>query len=703
MGSETTIKVALIGNPNSGKSSVFNRLTGFNQHVGNFPGVTVDKKSGEIQLESGTKARIIDLPGAYSLYPNSIDERIVLDILLNPQEPDYPDAVIYIADTTSLERHLLLLTQIIDLNIPVILALNQNDTAERIGISCDDKRLQKELGIPVIKINGRTGSGMDQLKALLPRLRSHQNGAFINSNDLARELIQDIKQQTREDNSYRALLIGHHYNRLVGIDPAEKDAIERISKKHGFSSIRLQVDETMKRFGRIQALCKNTLKITSGERVRFTDKIDQILTHKLYGSIIFFMLLFLVFQAIFSWAEYPMDLIDRAFADLGYFLKGVLPSSWVTSLLTDGIIAGLGGILIFIPQITILFGLIAILEEVGYMSRAVYLSDSLMQKFGLNGRSLVSLISGAACAVPAIMATRTIGNWKERFITIFITPFISCSARIPVLAVLISFVVPKQYFWGFINLQGLVMMSMYILGASTALASAYFLKKIYRSPESTFLMMELPVYQLPHAKNVGIAVFEKVKVFVVEAGKIILVISMILWGLASYGPGQKVQQAEEAVLTSTEVTQLSQEDLENLIASKRIEASYAGHFGKFIEPVIQPLGFDWKIGIALITSFAAREVFVSTMATIYSVGSTDDQKTIIERMQAEKDPATGLPFYTPAVALSLIVFYILAMQCMSTLAVVKRETKSWAIPFYQFTYMTGLAYLASFITYHLMI
>jgi len=696
------INIALVGNPNSGKSSIFNRLTGFNQHVGNFPGVTVDKKSGEVQLGPGSKAMIIDLPGAYSLYPNSADEKIVRDILLDPDDENYPQAIIYVADTANLERHLVLLTQIIDLGIPVILALNRIDVAKHEGIICQAQILEKKLGIPVVEVNGRTGAGIPKMKSILIDLDHKMNDSFLPAGKLAPDLIREVKLATGQKSDYQSLLLAHHYQSLHYLSDQHKQALETIIKKNHFSSIRLQVDEIMKRYEKIQPLCQKVLKSNGAGVESISDKIDRIITHKVYGSLVFFLLLFLIFQAIFSWAIYPMELIDRTITDFNLFLNASLPPGFITSLLTDGVITGLGGILIFIPQIAILFTLIAVLEEIGYMARAVYLSDSLMQKFGLNGRSMVSLISGAACAVPAIMATRNISNWKERFITIFVTPFISCSARIPVMAVLISFVVPNEYFLGFINLQGLVMMSMYALGVITALSSAYFLKMIFKSNESTYLMMELPVYQWPHLKNITIAVFEKVKIFVLVAGKIILVISMILWALASFGPEEKMKEAEQSVLVSQAASEMSPEVLKNTIASKKLEASYAGHFGKFIEPVIRPLGFDWKIGIALITSFAAREVFVATMATIYKVGSADDKTTIIDRMREEKDPDTGLPFYTPAVSFSLIIFYALAMQCMSTLAVVKRETKSWKIPLYQFLYMTGLAYLASFITFQVM-
>ncbi len=701
MASKSIINVALVGNPNSGKTSVFNRFTGLNHKVGNFPGVTVDKKIGSVSINQHLKAKIIDLPGTYSLYPNSLDEKVVLDILMNKKGEFYPDVVVYVADASNLERHFLLLTQIMDLGIPVILAINMIDLALGEGIHCDEKELQKILDIPMFTINGRTGEGIENIIKHLPNLEPQEHSPVLDTTKQAEHLINELKGELGFDNNYHALLVSHHYNDLSELTTENKEFVKQQNIKHEFNSIRNQVDETLQRFDKINTFLAKTINLDPNKKGSTTDKIDKILTHKIYGSLIYVSILLFMFQAIFAWAEYPMNLIDHGVNALNHFLKGVLPDHFLTSLLTDGIITGLGGIIIFIPQITILFGLIAILEEVGYMSRAVMLSDNVMRKFGLNGRSIVSLISGVACAIPAIMSTRTIGNWKERLITIFVTPFISCSARIPVFTVLIAFAVPKTYYLGIFNLQGLVMMGLYVLGTLAALISAYILKIILKSEETSYLMMEMPIYQVPYWKNVVITVFEKVKIFVFEAGKIIMIVSIILWALASYGPGDKIQQAEQTVIENNKGTNITEQELEDLIAAKKIEASYAGHFGKIIEPTIKPLGFDWKMGIALITSFAAREVFVSTMATIYSVGSSDDEKTIIEKMRHEKNPDTGEPVYTMAVSLSLLIFYVFAMQCMSTLAVVKRETNSWLIPLYQLIYMTGLAYVGSLIVYNI--
>jgi ferrous iron transport protein B len=426
-----------------------------------------------------------------------------------------------------------------------------------------------------------------------------------------------------------------------------------------------------------------------------------VLTHKVWGYLIFFGVLFLIFQSIFAWAQIPMDFIDQTFAQLSFLLDQQLPDGPLFDLLSQGVVPGIGGIIIFIPQIAILFACISVLEESGYMARVVFLMDKIMRKFGLNGKSVVPLISGLACAIPAIMATRTIDNWKDRLITILVTPFMSCSARLPVFTILVALIIPDIKLLGFFNYQGLVLMALYILGFLVAIISAMVLKFIIKTKERSFLIMELPTYRWPRWSNVGYTILEKTKAFVFEAGKVILAISVILWVLASYGPSDKMQQAREKAITEAAQLNLTDEDTEDRIASYKLENSYAGIIGKSLEPLIKPLGYDWKIGIALVTSFAAREVFVSTIATIYSLGSSDDQVTIKSRLKSEINPETGGPRYTPAVGLSLLVFYTLAMQCMSTLAIVKRETKGWKWPMIQLAYMTTVAYLAAFLVFRI--
>ncbi|MCB9287483.1 MAG: ferrous iron transport protein B [Lewinellaceae bacterium] len=698
--------VALLGNPNCGKSSVFNQLTGLRQKVGNFPGVTVDKKLGFIRLSNERAVQLIDFPGTYSFYPTSIDERIVVQSMANPADENYPDAAVYIADVTKLEKHLLLLTQLRDLGLPVILALNMADVAEKEGVEVDEYALARQLEVPVVKLSGRTGFGIESLKYELERLAGeqpyHAPPPFFEPSAKEKEVAEAVRAIVPEANLYQGLLVAHHYVWLPFLSNAQRKLIAGIVAAHGFEPLKSQVRETMQRYDKFTPMARRSMRNVRSASRPVTEKLDAILTHRVAGPVIFFFLMMLVFQAIFSWAVYPMDLIEQFFAISGEWARRVLPEGWFTDLLTDGVIAGLGGILVFIPQIAILFFLISLLEEVGYMARAAYLFDRLMQAFGLNGRSIVALISGGACAIPAIMSTRTIGNWKERLITILVTPLISCSARIPVYTVLIGFVVPSQIVAGFFNLQGLAFMGLYLLGIAAALLSALAFKLILKTHERSFLMLELPEYRPPVLRNVVLTVWEKVKAFIWEAGRIIMAISIVLWLLASYGPPADMQKARKEALALAQERRLDEAETANLLAARQIEASFAGHLGKVIEPAIRPLGFDWKIGIALITSFAAREVFVGTMATIYSIGSEDDEYSVRDKMAQERDPVTGRRIYGLATSLSLLIFYVFAMQCMSTLAVVKRETKSWKWPLIQFIYMSTLAYLGSLLAYQLL-
>lgn len=703
------IKIALVGNPNSGKSSLFNILTGLRQSVSNFPGVTVDKKIGSAVLNDGSKASIIDLPGLYSLHPNSGDEKLVVNVLTDPNGQYYPDLILYVADATNLERHMLLATQIVDLKIPMIFVLNMIDILDEKNQKVNTKHLEEYLKVPVVAISGRNNRNIGSLKEEVQSFITNGKNNFVKKEALYKiptalnNLTQEIQDILKSSNNYRAKIIGHHHEWLNYLDEAQKNGIQWSVARNSFDNIKNQLDETMSRYADFGPVARKVVSQDPNRERSFTDKIDAVITHRVLGPIIFFAIMLFVFQAIYSWSEAPMDWIDQFFAFSGNLVRGILPEAWYTDLIVDGIIAGLGGILIFIPQITILFLLISILEETGYMSRAVFMFDGLMQRFGLNGRSIVSLVSSGACAIPAIMATRTISSWKERLNTILVSPLISCSARIPVYAVLIAFVVPENETYGIFNLQGLAFMGLYVLGIVGALLAALVFKMVLKvENDNSFLMIELPQYKPPIWKNAFLNVKEKVATFVVEAGKVILVISILLWFMASYGPSTSMQNAEREATSYIEANSLSDIDGQNYLASKKIEASYAGHLGKFIEPAIRPLGFDWKIGIALITSFAAREVFVGTMATIYSVGSADDEATISQRMAAEINPNTGLKVYTPATSLSLLVFYVFAMQCMSTLAVVKRETNSWKWPIIQFLFMGAMAYFGSLIVYQLL-
>ncbi|MCS6974109.1 MAG: ferrous iron transport protein B [Cyclobacteriaceae bacterium] len=695
------LKVALVGNPNSGKTSLFNQLTGLNQQTANFPGVTVERHTGFCKMSDGSIAEITDLPGMYSLYPRSLDERIVAEFLLNHRSKDCPDVVVVVADATNLKRGLLLLTQIVDIGLPVVLALNMMDQAAKAGINYDLHKMQQLLGVRVIPTNARTGYGVDTLKqALLQTHTATQQPVYALDNDVL-AVVKELREKTGVDNDYEAYQLLEQPVIPSFLSDDEKEIVQSLKKKYNLFPGKYHGAETIQRYGFIQDLLDQvTIRKADEEWKRYTFRLDRILTHRIYGYVIFLFILLLIFQSIFSWATLPMDWIDTLFASLSNYLSNNLPEGPLTKLLADGIVPGIGGIVMFVPQIAILFAFISILEESGYMARVVFIMDKIMRKFGLNGRSVVPLMSGVACAIPAILSTRMIDNWKERLITILVTPFMSCSARIPVFTILIALIIPEETVLGVFNLQGLTLMGLYLLGFFAAIGSAWVLKKLLRSAERSYLLLELPPYRMPRWNNVGITIFDKTRSFVVEAGKIILAISIVLWVLSSYGPSSQMKEAEMRARGEAAELQLAEDELQDKIAAYQLEQSYAGKIGKAIEPIIKPLGYDWKIGIALLTSFAAREVFVGTMATIYSIGSrADDENTIKSRMQQEINPDTGGPRFTFATGLSLLLFYTFAMQCMSTLAVVYRETQSWKWPLLQLVFMSALAYVSALVAY----
>ncbi|MEO6903621.1 MAG: ferrous iron transport protein B [Bacteroidia bacterium] len=697
-----SIKVAFVGNPNSGKSTLFNALTGLNQRTGNFPGVTVDKKIGIAKLSASVTAEFIDLPGTYSLYPKSLDERVAFNVLCNTDNPDHPDITVVIADASNLKRNLFLASQIIDLKIPVILALNMMDMVEKDGIVIDTVRLSEKLGIKVIGISARNREGLDALKLALLEPLPIPAYDFIDVKKIASEAIEKIKNVIPVTSDFDAFLL---INGFLNFEWNDKNQERRTKIAEALSTLvidtnQLQSTESVERYKIINRLVEDCVTHRSAIKTKsFTEKLDGILTHRIWGYLIFLGILFLIFQTIFFLAAFPMEWIESLFVFITNWGANVLPAGVLTDLLLNGIVAGLSGIVVFVPQIALLFTFISILEDTGYMARVSFIMDKMMRKFGLNGRSVIPLISGVACAVPAIMSARTISNWKERIITIMVTPLMSCSARLPVYTLLISLVVPDNKTLGFFNYQGLILMALYLIGFIAAIISALVMKWILKAREKSYFIMELPVYRSPQWRTIALTIYDKVKMFLWDAGKIIVAISIVLWFLTSHAPNTKFEQIDAKYSEAIYTKKYTEEELQSKIASEKLEESYAGMLGKYIEPAIKPLGFDWKIGISLITSFAAREVFVGTMATIYSAGNADNTLSIRAKMKAEINPDTGLPRYTLAVGFSLMIFYAFAMQCMSTLAVVYRETKSWKWPAIQFLFMSVLAYVSSLIIY----
>jgi ferrous iron transport protein B len=591
MAERKLLKIALAGKPNSGKSSLFNQLTGLNQKIGNFPGVTVDKRTGFCALDESTQAEIIDLPGTYSLYPRTLDEKVVAEIFADKKSTSYPDRVVLVADATNLKNCMLLLTQLIDLKLPTVLALNMMDLAAKSGQSIDILSLESNLKVPVVMINARTGQGIDELKIILKKPVDTSSKTIFKIDDEIKPIVAKIRNHFNLDSDYEAYQYLQQTDNLVFLTPVERNYIKSEARANDFFPHKYQGAETVTRYGFIQDLLnKVILKTSDPEWKKFSYRIDKVLTHKVWGYLIFFSVLFLIFQSIFAWAQIPMDFIDQTFAQLSFLLDQNLPDGPLFDLISQGLVPGIGGIIIFIPQIAILFACISVLEESGYMARVVFLMDKIMRKFGLNGKSIVPLISGLACAIPAIMATRTIDNWKDRLITILVTPFMSCSARLPVFTILVALIIPDIKLLGFFNYQGLVLMALYILGFLVAIISAMVLKFIIKTKERSFLIMELPTYRWPRWSNVGYTILEKTKAFVFEAGKVILAISVILWVLASYGPSDKMQQAREKAITEAAQLNLTDEDTEDRIASYKLENSYAGIIGKSLEPLIRATG-----------------------------------------------------------------------------------------------------------------
>ena len=697
--SSNNINVALIGNPNTGKTSVFNELTGLNQQVGNYPGITVEKKIGFCKLTSKIKANILDLPGTYSLNASSIDENVVIELLLNKNDKLFPDVALVVTDVENLKRNLLLFTQIKDLEIPTILVINMADRMKFKGISLDIPYLEEQFKTKIALISTRKGTGIEELKELIINYKSLSTEPCLNASTIDPDYFETLQKTFPTQLLYKLWLVITQDVNFLNLD---RNEIQNSYTKSHSDLKRLQQKETIKRYQFINDILKVGLTIDSSIAKDFRSKLDRVLTHKFWGYCIFFGILFFIFQSIFEWSKVPMEFIDTTFADFSLYASESLPAGVLTNLISQGIIPGIGGILIFIPQIAFLFMFISILEESGYMSRVVFLMDKLMRRFGLSGKSVVPLISGTACAIPAIMATRNIENWKERLITILVTPFTTCSARLPVYAIIIALVIPDIRVFGVFNLQGLTLMLLYLLGFGMAIFSAYILNKILKIKGKTFFVVEMPNYKLPMFKNVAINVIEKTRSFIFGAGKIILAISIVLWFLASYGPGKKFNDADAIITAENTNSTLSKLELKDKVAAYKLENSYIGIMGKAIEPAISPLGYDWKIGIAIISSFAAREVFVGTLATIYSVGDNGNDTTIKNKMGAEINPETGAKIFNFATGISLLLFYAFAMQCASTLAITKKETNTWKWPLAQLVFMSGLAYIVALLAFQIL-
>ena len=698
--SSNPIKVALIGNPNVGKTSVFNQLTGLNQQVGNYPGITVEKKQGVCKLNENTRARIIDLPGTYSLNASSIDENVVIELLLNKNDEDFPDVAVVVTEVENLKRNLLLFTQIKDLEIPTILVINMADRMALKGIELDIPALEKELKTKIALISSRKKTGINQLKELILNYTELSTEPCLHASSIDPDYFNNLRRAFPNQLLYKLWLV---ITQDVNFLNLERNEIKSSFTKSHADLKRLQQKETIKRYQFINDTLKIGQKIDVSKATDIRAKIDRILTHKIYGYVIFFGILMLIFQFLFDWSSIPMDFIDETFANFSSLAKQHLPAGEFTNLISEGLIPGIGGIVIFIPQIAFLFLFISVLEESGYMSRVVFLMDKIMRKFGLSGKSIVPLISGTACAIPAIMSARNIENWKERLITILVTPFTTCSARLPVYAILISLIIPEKRIFGFLSLQALTLMALYLLGFGMAVLSAYLLNKYLKLSCKSYFVVEMPSYKIPMLKNVGLNVLEKTKAFVTGAGKIILALSVILWYLGSHGLSDDFNNAEAIITQQNQNKTITTEAFEDQVNSFKLENSYIGYMGKAIEPAIRPLGYDWKIGIAVVSSFAAREVFVGTLATIYSVGShSEEESTIKNKMAAEVHPVTGKKIFNFATGISLLLFYAFAMQCISTLAIVKKETNSWKWPIIQLVFMSGFAYITALIAYQVL-
>ena len=701
--SKNEIKVALIGNPNVGKTSIFNLLTGMNQHVGNYPGVTVDKKVGFCKLSQIINARIYDLPGTYSTNPNSMDEKVAVSCLLDRDDIDFPDVVVVVADVENLKQNLYLFTQIKDFGIPTILAINMADRMKPRGITIDIPALEAALHTRIALVSTRQKTGIEELKELIINYKKLSLESLVDIARIDPPFFSSLKEKFPNEELGKLWMVISQNFEVVGA--LRKMEIQKENIKTEAEIKRMQQRETILRYQVINNALKDTYKVTAvGTRAL----LDKILLHKVWGYVIFMAILLLIFQVIFYVSEYPKGWIESALGWVGEWLSGILPEGSLTSLLVDGVIPGLTAVVSFVPQIALLFFFISLFEESGYMSRVVFLMDRIMRPFGLNGKGTIPLISGAACAIPAVMATRTIESWRERLIAILVTPFITCSARLPIYLIIIKLVIPQGNYFFFDN-QAVALFALYMLGVFMAIFSAWLLSKflVLKHTIKTHFIIEMPTYKVPLVRNVLLTVYEKSKAFVVNAGKIIFFMTVLIWFLQTHGLSEKYRNAETHTQQMAAQYGWDQEQKEHYLLSYRTENSLLGNMGKFVEPVFRPLGYDWKISIAVLGSFAARETFVSTLATIYSLGEVDveegeaEQRTVITRLQEEMRP-DGTPMFNLATGVSILLFFASAMQCISTFAIVRKETNSWKWAIIQWLFMTGFAYLSAFAAYQIL-
>ena len=701
--SKNEIKVALIGNPNVGKTSIFNLLTGMNQHVGNYPGVTVDKKVGFCKLSQIINARIYDLPGTYSTNPNSMDEKVAVSCLLDRDDIDFPDVVVVVADVENLKQNLYLFTQIKDFGIPTILAINMADRMKPRGITIDIPALEAALHTRIALVSTRQKTGIEELKELIINYKKLSLETLVDIARIDPPFFSSLKEKFPNEELGKLWMVISQNFEVVGA--LRKMEIQKENIKTEAEIKRMQQRETILRYQVINNALKDTYNVTAvGTRAL----LDKILLHKVWGYVIFMAILLLIFQVIFYVSEYPKGWIESALGWVGEWLSGILPEGSLTSLLVDGVIPGLTAVVSFVPQIALLFFFISLLEESGYMSRVVFLMDRIMRPFGLNGKGTIPLISGAACAIPAVMATRTIESWRERLIAILVTPFITCSARLPIYLIIIKLVIPQGNYFFFDN-QAVALFALYMLGVFMAIFSALLLSKflVLKHTIKTHFIIEMPTYKVPLARNVLLTVYEKSKAFVVNAGKIIFFMTVLIWFLQTHGLSEKYRNAETHTEQMAAQYGWDEDQKEHYLLSYRTENSLLGNMGKFVEPVFRPLGYDWKISIAVLGSFAARETFVSTLATIYSLGEVDveegeaEQRTVITRLQEEMRP-DGTPMFNLATGVSILLFFALAMQCISTFAIVRKETNSWKWAIIQWLFMTGFAYLSALAVYQIL-